>query len=340
MRWSSRSRSQSASAVSKSPSSAALAPVLALLVASTWLGSLSAVATYQIPERGWATLTHYDLPDQYVASCGCVGDVTNHPVTAINRLAYGSNTSFGPSCGICAKVTLLSTPLAPPPPPPGQPGWGDGIYFTDQDVSSGKAPSVTVKVVDLCPGVGGPWCNATEEAGNSLESYLHFDLAWPSKAISKRFFPGDHDYGVWNVSYEIVSCTTWSGYGDAAALGSDWDQETSACCPANPWPSGTEVTCPPYYDTVGPNAVTAPNTSNPLSKGKHSQANSAASTGHLMTWPASGPPTPPVPVMLLGSEDDQEYVLERGSTYRLKDVAANLGWGLPPLLAGLGVGLF
>lgn len=150
-----------------------------------------AAAAYDIPETGFATLTHYDLPNDYIASCGCVGRVTSHPTAAINALAYGSTTSFGPACGYCFALSLLNTPTAALPRigPDGANWGGDGMVLDPE-----TAPSVVVKIVDLCPN-GPPWCNATEEQGNMLGSKLHFDLAWPSKAIPNNWFPGDHDYG-------------------------------------------------------------------------------------------------------------------------------------------------
>ncbi|SJX65594.1 uncharacterized protein SRS1_16221 [Sporisorium reilianum f. sp. reilianum] len=245
-----------------------------------WLGATRAAVDFAA--SGYASLTHYDLPLNYVASCGCVGRSTFYPTAALNRYAYGSNTSFGPACGTCFEIRLVSTPLAPPPPAPGSNGaWGDGIYYNASQVASGSTPNLVVKIIDLCPGAGGPWCNATRldngtVQGNSLGFDVHFDLAWPSKAISSRFFPGTHDYGAWNVSYKAVSCAMWAGWKDQAALGSDWAQESSACCPNNPPPSGNDASCPAYYDTLGAQGAVPPNTSNILSKGKGS-SNAASS---------------------------------------------------------------
>ncbi|PWN43026.1 hypothetical protein IE81DRAFT_347001 [Ceraceosorus guamensis] len=195
----------------------------ALLTSSPLLLLPTQVTAWQFPDDlvfGWATLTHYDLPDDYIASCGCVGRSTRHPTAAINSLVYGSNGSFGPACGLCAELQLLNTPLAPLPPE------GDGL-----DLGS-DGPSVVVKVTDKCPGTD--WCGATSDKPNRLGAYVHWDLAWPSKGIARDFFPGDHDYGVWNVSYRLVSCSRWAGSNDPAALGSDWAQESSACCPSDP----------------------------------------------------------------------------------------------------------
>lgn len=245
-----------------------------LLLLALCLGLVSAVVDFT--PQGYASLTHYDLPLNYVASCGCVGRSTFYPTAALNRYAYGSNTSFGPSCGSCFEVRLVSTPLARPPPRPGtNDPWGDGIFYNPDEVSSGSTPSLVVKIIDLCPGAGGPWCNATSLTngiveGNSLGFDVHFDLAWPSKAISKNFFPGSRDYGAWNVTYAAVSCEKWAGWKDKSALGSDWSQESSACCPNNPPPSGNDASCPAYYNTLGVGGAVPPNTSNILSKGKGS----------------------------------------------------------------------
>ncbi|SPO31270.1 uncharacterized protein UTRI_05920_B [Ustilago trichophora] len=254
---------------------------LATLLLICLMGTASAAVDFA--SQGYASLTHYDLPSSYVASCGCVGRSTFYPTAALNRYAYGSNTSFGPACGSCFELRLVSTPLARPPPRPGtNDPWGDGIFYNTSQVSSGSTPSLVVKIIDLCPGAGGPWCNATRldngtVQGNSLGFDVHFDLAWPSKAISKNFFPGTHDYGAWNVSYAAVSCEKWAGWKDQAALGSDWAQQSSACCPNNPAPSGKDANCPAYYNTLGVNGAVPPNTSNILSKGKGSSNAASAS---------------------------------------------------------------
>lgn len=135
---------------------------------------------------GVATLTHYTLPSHYIASCGCVGTVTDYPTAAINRLAYDSDSSFGPRCGSCVKLTLQTTPLAS--------SWDPIDYSQNGQNSTQKAPSVVVKLVDACP-IQGEWCNSTMTQGNKLGYQIHFDLAWPSKGISDDFFPGEHDYG-------------------------------------------------------------------------------------------------------------------------------------------------
>ncbi|KAE8232922.1 hypothetical protein CF326_g2048 [Tilletia indica] len=245
--------------------------------------------SWRLPESGWATLTHYDLPNSYVAACGCVQKAPSMPSAALNVLAFGSETSFGPSCGLCAKLTLISTPLAAlagEGSMVGNPNPGDaGIEFSEEEQENGTAPSVVVKIVDSCPR-GPPHCNATVDAPNGLGSYVHFDLAWPSSSISSDFFPGTHDYGVWNISYSFVSCSKWRGYNNPSVVGSDWIQENSACCPKDPpLPSdpafnntifksqvadrGMPKACPNYADTLLADPAMVPNTSNPLSKHDH-----------------------------------------------------------------------
>ncbi|CAD6893731.1 unnamed protein product [Tilletia controversa] len=245
--------------------------------------------TWRLPESGWATMTHYDLPTFYTAACGCVGNAPTMPSAALNVLSFGSETSFGPACGLCAKLTLISTPLADLA---GQgsmidnPNPGDaGIAYSEEEQENGTAPSIVVKVIDSCP-LGPPHCNATVNGPNGLGSYVHFDLAWPSVAIPSDFFPGTHDYGVWNVSYSFVSCKAWRGYNNPKVVGSDWIQEDSACCPKDPpLPSdpafnntifqsqvadrGMPLACPNYADTLLADPAMVPNTSNPLSKHDH-----------------------------------------------------------------------
>ena len=52
------------------------------------------------------------------------------------------------------------------------------------------------------------------------------------------------DFGVWNISYESVSCVShWSGSKDAAALGSVPSLADGACCPADPTVNHKEPTC-------------------------------------------------------------------------------------------------
>lgn len=124
----------------------------------------------------------------------------------------------------------------------------------------------------------------------SAGAFLNFDLAYPSSAIPDDFFPSDvplygyavwllvilkqfyilmwsKDFGIWNITYEEVSCTTnWAGGQNAAALGSVPSLALDACCPADPtvslipistnllfmrcWQNSTN-TCPSYSEQNG-----------------------------------------------------------------------------------------
>ncbi|KAG1858445.1 RlpA-like double-psi beta-barrel-protein domain-containing protein-containing protein [Suillus subalutaceus] len=152
---------------------------------------------------GYATMTHYSLPENFIAACGSV-------------------TSYGPACGQCFNLTLLNSFLSNPP------------FYPN------VTNSVVIKVTDLCPLSLSGWCNATTHGPNAGGHYLNFDLAWPSLSIPNDFFPSDEslygytDFGVWNISYQSVSCTNWEGWNYAAALGSVANLGYSACCPDNP----------------------------------------------------------------------------------------------------------
>ncbi|THV02414.1 hypothetical protein K435DRAFT_963139 [Dendrothele bispora CBS 962.96] len=193
----------------------------------------------QYPSDGLATMTHYDLPKDYIAACACTGDSTHYPTAALSQMAFGSSTAYGPACGRCFNLTLLNTFLSVPPFYPPTP------------------KSIVVKVTDLCPLSTSGWCNATQEGPNAAGNYLNFDLAFPSDAIPDDFFPsnasyyGYTDFGVWNISYQSVNCTQWSGWNDASALGSVTNLgPESACCPSDPSGSSND-TCPSYSDHNG-----------------------------------------------------------------------------------------
>lgn len=258
--------------------------LLALLLRLALFGI--AAAEDVVPTSGNATLTHYDLPNGYIASCGCVGYSTRYPTAALNSMAYGSTTSYGPSCGVCYRLRLLSTIFTPPPPE------GNGVLFAWNDAS---APSLVVKITDDCP-LGGQWCSQTPSSPlNEQGASVHFDLAWPSRAISESFFPTDQgrDYGAWSTSYDLVDCREWNGYHDKEAWGSDWAQQSSACCPLRPsYPTdppnadavpSNPTTCPSYSSqvqqrlSVGDMSAQVPNTSNILSKAPIGEPNSASS---------------------------------------------------------------
>lgn len=187
---------------------------------------------------GYATMTHYSLPANFVAACGCTSTSTNYPTAAMNQMAYGSSTSYGPACGQCFNLTLLNSFLSNPP------------FYPN------VTKSVVIKVTDLCPLSHSGWCNATASGPNAGGHYLNYDLAWPSSSIPNDFFPSDEplygytDFGVWNISYQSVPCSNWGGWNYAAALGSVADLGYSACCPGNPTGS-TNNTCPSYSDDNG-----------------------------------------------------------------------------------------
>ena len=109
----------------------------------------------QYPDTGTATMTHYSLPQDYIASCGCTGKSTHYPTAALNQMAYGSSTSYGPACGRCFKLTLLNTFLSDPP-----------FYPT-------VTRSLVVKITDLCPLSETGWCNATTSGPNASVILCH-----------------------------------------------------------------------------------------------------------------------------------------------------------------------
>ncbi|KAJ1304315.1 hypothetical protein OPQ81_005475 [Rhizoctonia solani] len=201
-----------------------------LLYVLSW-GTIVHGWTYS--ESGIATMTHYTMDVGTIAACGCTGGSTHYPTAALSSLAYGSDgtVGFGPSCGRCFNLTLLNTFLSSPP------------FYPN------PTKSIVVKVTDLCPAIS-QWCDATESKPNAGGTWLNFDLVWPSTAIHEDWFPsnesfyGYKDFGVWNVSYQSVSCVdSWAGGHDPAALGSVNNLGDSVCCPADPLaPNGT--VCP------------------------------------------------------------------------------------------------
>ncbi|KIJ19059.1 hypothetical protein PAXINDRAFT_70510 [Paxillus involutus ATCC 200175] len=212
---------------------------LSFYIILSFLHATRATEWIQYSPDGYATMTHYTIPQGFIAACGCTGDSTDYPTAAMNQMAYGSSTSYGPSCGRCFNLTLLNAFLSNPP------------YYPD------VTNSIVVKVTDLCPLSVSGWCNATSSAPNAGGHYINFDLAWPSSSIPNDFFPSDpalyggsSDFGVWNISYQSVSCESWEGWNHAAALGSVANLGYSACCPDNPTGSPND-TCPSYSDQAG-----------------------------------------------------------------------------------------
>lgn len=47
------------------------------------------------PDSGIATMTHYTLPSDFIASCGCTASSTHFPTAALSQMAYGSSTAYG-----------------------------------------------------------------------------------------------------------------------------------------------------------------------------------------------------------------------------------------------------
>ncbi|KIO09840.1 hypothetical protein M404DRAFT_130927 [Pisolithus tinctorius Marx 270] len=211
----------------------ALLSLLSFALASDWI---------QYPSNGYATMTHYTLPEGFIAACGCAINSTLYPTAAMNQMAYGSSTSYGPACGQCFNLTLLDAFTASPPFHPN------------------TTNSVVVKITDLCPYAEQGWCNATTSRPNAGGEYLNFDLSWPSASISSTFFPSDasyygkdpgySDFGVWNISYRSVSCEYWEGWNNSAALGSVANLGYVSCCPDNPMLNSND-TCPSYSDQAG-----------------------------------------------------------------------------------------
>jgi hypothetical protein len=61
------------------------------------LTSAAAAQWISYPPAGLASLTHYQLPTDYIAACGCVADSTHYPTAALSQMAYGSSTDYGKS---------------------------------------------------------------------------------------------------------------------------------------------------------------------------------------------------------------------------------------------------
>lgn len=121
---------------------------LALLPLLSLLPLISASDWIQYPTDGYATMTHYSLPEGFIAACGCAINSTLYPTAAMNQMAYGSSTAYGPACGRCFNLTLVDAFDASPP-----------FYPNTTD-------SVIVKITDLCPYSKRGWCNATNTSPN------------------------------------------------------------------------------------------------------------------------------------------------------------------------------
>lgn len=197
--------------------------------------------TWMIPPAGSASLTHYDLPLNYLASCGCAYGASYHATAALSSLAYSGDERAsigpGPGCGRCFRLTLGSAHGVDPP-----------FVLTD------PKPSVVVKIVDKCPSP--EFCSATRTHPNKIGQQIHFDLALPSPALNMSFFPsnpglyGYSDFGIWNIDYETVSCEEWGGWTNGTNLGVErsYPGYEESCCPTNP----------PYTNQVCPKSIKAP----------------------------------------------------------------------------------
>lgn len=60
------------------------------------------------PANGFATMTHYDLPRDDVAACGCTSTSTHYPTAALSQMAYGSSNAYGAFC-----INILSSYISP-----------------------------------------------------------------------------------------------------------------------------------------------------------------------------------------------------------------------------------
>ena len=118
----------------------------------------TAVAWLQYDSTGTATMTHYTLPENYIAACGCTAKNTHYPTVAMSQQAFGSSTSYGPGCGRCFRLTLLNTYTSDPP------------FFPD------ITKSVVVKVTDLCPSGGNGWCSGSTGHPNQYVDIFTFRL--------------------------------------------------------------------------------------------------------------------------------------------------------------------
>ncbi|PLW17669.1 hypothetical protein PCANC_06106 [Puccinia coronata f. sp. avenae] len=196
---------------------------------------------WKMPPAGPASLTHYDLPLNFLASCGCAYGASYYPTAALSALAYSGDERAsigpGPGCGRCFQLTLRSANGVQPP-------------FVMHD----PKPSVVVKIVDKCPSP--EFCQASRRGSNKFGYQIHFDLALPSPALNMSFFPSDaetygySDFGVWNIDYRMVSCEEWAGWSNLTNLGVEpsYPGHEDSCCPINP----------PYINQMCAQSIKAP----------------------------------------------------------------------------------
>jgi hypothetical protein len=117
-------------------------------------------------DSGPASMTHYTLPLDFVAACGCTGESTHYPTAALSQMAYGSSVDYGahifiiscrsmlifilgPACGKCFNLTLLNPVIATP------------MFYPS------VVKHIVVKVTDLCPRSRAGYCSGTNAKPNS-----------------------------------------------------------------------------------------------------------------------------------------------------------------------------
>ncbi|KAG6333317.1 hypothetical protein ID866_5774 [Astraeus odoratus] len=61
---------------------------------------------------------------------------------------------------------------------------------------------------------------------------------------------GYTDFGIWNISYQSVSCEHWDGWNDSSALGDVANLGYDSCCPNDPT-QNSDDSCPSYSDEHG-----------------------------------------------------------------------------------------
>ena len=67
-----------------------------------FLGDQASAQWIDYLDNGPASLTHYDLPLDFVAACGCTPESTHYPTAALSQMAYGSSADYG------AHISILS----------------------------------------------------------------------------------------------------------------------------------------------------------------------------------------------------------------------------------------
>ncbi|EEB94054.1 hypothetical protein MPER_07203, partial [Moniliophthora perniciosa FA553] len=65
-------------------------------------------------------MTHYVLPTDYIASCGCTAKSTHYPTAALSQMAFGSSAAYE-SKSVIVKVTD-KCPLS-------KSGWCNGTVY-------------------------------------------------------------------------------------------------------------------------------------------------------------------------------------------------------------------